>query len=278
MTVKRIIAFSFIVFSFALHAENISFEETSIWNKSATELAKELDLEAHPPEGEFTLLKKKEPIVLVGYPFEQIMKFPKNQKLSEITYTFKAPKNELRQACLKVNEYLSNVHGNAHHKKHRIESQGGSDQNFEMIYTWNTKNASLEESCYALNDENIIKISTYPKWELLECVMHSVLNQHAQRYFYYFDEMNQQIRPFEKTKIDSAFPVTLNEEEMTFSNQDKSYQGKLIKATNRISLKMIAPNGQIKILDGFCYKRDNANLHVRQPKNSRQNLTQNENP
>lgn len=231
-------------------------KNTNIWHKSQKALLAEFEMTPHETQTKHVLLKNKEPLVIADYPFEAYFKFPEQKGLSEITYIFKAPQNELRNACLKVHEYLTNQYGKHNHQNQRLESVGESDSSFKMIYVWNTlKQDSFEQACLRQDGENIIKITLFPKWELFECVLHTASHQHAQKYYFYLDKYNQQARPFEKSKIAPPLSVKQQKGEIIFSNKEGSYQAKMLETNNQLSIKVISPQGQIKIMQGFCYKR-----------------------
>jgi hypothetical protein len=185
--------------------------------------------------------------------FTKTVKFIDKKGLSQIAYITNPKNEEFENICALMQDALNKIYRQRTNEVH-VRDQGSNNYT-EVIWT-SKLDRIVRLFCFQAQDTNVVAVSLFPRWIVLDCTMHPVDPNNKKvtnrRAFFYFDPASEEIRFFNNEEVSLPFTSTFSDSRIAFSHNNADDHTTIDLNTRVIMSKFVDENGKSQLLVGKC--------------------------
>ncbi len=228
-----------------------SFDDHPAWGTAKDKLMASEKLKEEDTQKQIYV--SNEPLTVDGTILTPYFHFtPKG--LAAIQYKAKIRKEDVKAVCEQIHHTIVKKYGEE--RNNIIESnyiENGVNVIDHENYTWQAKQATIEQVCYVSEVEGHLTLTFYPHWQEFDCIIRDKHGNQEGKASYFFDDWNNRFRQFgDKSHENVDFTAILTPDKIDFVTE--GITGNINRNNNKLWLIIEKDTGQDKYT-GTCTKQ-----------------------
>lgn len=249
------ITLAFVLTAHAVTAQEALAEKTIPWGVSEDRYLNANEFNTGTVSGKVHNYDAKKSTKINNADFTKTVKFIDKKGLSQISYVAKPNEKEFENTCAMIQSSVNKLYGQRTNEVHIFDQ--GPNNYTEVIWT-SKLDRIVRVFCFSAQNSNIVSVSLFPRWMVLDCTMHADETTHKakdRRAFFYFDNANEEIRFFNNSEVSLPFTSTFSDARIAFTHNNKGDNTTIDLNTGVIMSKFIDNKGHEELLIGRCKKQ-----------------------